>query len=522
IKALLALLIAFPYLMWRFVVALSRFRRWEWLVAHVLTAAVLIDTLLLSDFEQLQDRRSLATIVFIALFLAQWVFLLGVAGIRLWNMARHAAGVAKKRMYTMGAGLFVLAVLLLISAPTSDAPDEEPDAFSLATSALSLVAGPMLLLGFAPPRVVRQIWRSGADQAMHEAEIGIVKALTKSEVAESLLPPAVDLFGGDGAALLDADLEIVGTHRTRAADLASRIETLRTLSAERYVSRDIADAQVVAMENGWLVVLTGPMTPFFASDELQMLSALSVFADLALGRASLYEREFRAREAMRDFVAIASHDLRTPVTVIRGFTQMMAPGFAELTDDQRNEFNAAIERQVTHLDRLVGDLLTVSKLDVEEIEVVPGRVELVTAVRDTVATLADGGVEICGDELVTVSADPEHVVRMLQNYIKNATVYGKPPIVISVRSENAFGVVRVTDRGPGVPDYFVPRLFEKFARVDKKKSRSVQGTGLGLSIVRGLARANRGDAWFEPNEPTGACFAFKLPLAEALGDGEMS
>ena len=78
--------------------------------------------------------------------------------------------------------------------------------------------------------------------------------------------------------------------------------------------------------------------------------------------------------------------------------------------------------------------------------------------------------------------------------------------------------MRVRDAGPGVPDDFVPRLFEKFARLDKKKSKSVQGTGLGLSIVRGLADNNGGEAWYEPNQPAGACFCFRLPVATVTNE----
>jgi signal transduction histidine kinase len=518
-KALILVIALFPYLMFRFVVALSGTRRWERIVAHGLTLAVGAETLFLPNLSEMQDRRTPRGLAFIVVFLAQWAFLLGTSGIRLWALGRRQKGVARRRMLTMASGLFLLVFVLVISAvPT---PSEEPTVLSLVTGVLSLIAGPLLLLGFAPPRVVRQLWRSGPDQALREAEVGIVKAITKEDVAASLLPPSVDLFGGEGAALLDAERAIVGSHHMPADALGRLIERLPADTAQRYEPVAVGDAYIVGMENGWLVVATGPMTPFFSTDELQTLSALAVFADLALGRASMYEREFRAREAMRDFVAIASHDLRTPVTVIQGFTEMLTPGFAEVTEEQKANFIAAINRQVVHLDRLVGDMLTVSKLDVEEIEVFAAPVELVASTKETVDVLVEGcAVDVREDGPVTVFADPEHVARIVQNYIKNAIVYGAPPISVSVSTDDGFGVIRVIDEGPGVPSEFVDHLFEKFARADKKKSKAVQGTGLGLSIVKGLARANGGDAWYEPNVPDGACFAVKLPLIDRVnGEG---
>jgi signal transduction histidine kinase len=103
----------------------------------------------------------------------------------------------------------------------------------------------------------------------------------------------------------------------------------------------------------------------------------------------------------------------------------------------------------------------------------------------------------------------------VQNLVKNALVYGAPPVRVSLTSEDGSIVVRVSDNGAGVAPEFVPRLFEKFARADKKKSDDARGTGLGLSIVRGLAQANGGDAWYEPNTEAGATFAFRLPLVDA-------
>jgi signal transduction histidine kinase len=111
--------------------------------------------------------------------------------------------------------------------------------------------------------------------------------------------------------------------------------------------------------------------------------------------------------------------------------------------------------------------------------------------------------------------DEEHLQRMVTNYLVNSLRYGAPPVTVRACRVGADVEVRVLDRGLGVPEEFRARVFDKFARGDKRLSRDNQGTGLGLAIVRGLARAAGGDAWYEPNEPSGASFGLRLPAAPA-------
>jgi signal transduction histidine kinase len=101
--------------------------------------------------------------------------------------------------------------------------------------------------------------------------------------------------------------------------------------------------------------------------------------------------------------------------------------------------------------------------------------------------------------------------------VTNAFNYGSDPVKVQVRSTNGWVELLVSDSGEGVPSEFVPKLFEKFARADKKMNRATQGTGLGLSIVRGLAKAMGGDAFYEPNRPSGAVFGVRMPQRTPSG-----
>jgi signal transduction histidine kinase len=510
-KVLIAVIMLFPYLLYRFLDTMVERRRWVWITAHLLTGAVLAATVAITRFPEPNEQWTPTVTAFIAGFLVQWVFLLGYVAFRLWRAGRHQPAVTRKRMRTMGTGAFILAAILVVSAFGPQSQDPTPT--SIVVALVGLLAGPFFLFGFSPPGILRTYWRRKEELAMRQMEIGLVRAISRQEIADALLPAVVNLLGGRGAALIDPDGVVLGQRGLEQHEVDALREQV-SLGTEYYEALEIDDCRIIPMETGWLVVFTGPFTPFFGTDEMQMLSAASVMADLALGRAKLFELETQAREAMRDFVAIASHDLRTPVTVIQGFAQLMSGQWDLLGDEKKKEYAAAISRQVQALDRLIRDLLTVSRLDVDEVDVVPQEVDVMEAARATVEAVAlDANVTVSGDECPLAIADPDHVSRMLQNYVRNAITYGAAPIEVDVTGGLDWVTVYVRDHGVGVPADFVPHLFEKFARVDKKKSKAVQGTGLGLSIVRGLARANGGDAWYEDHNGAGTCFAFRLPRA---------
>jgi signal transduction histidine kinase len=103
---------------------------------------------------------------------------------------------------------------------------------------------------------------------------------------------------------------------------------------------------------------------------------------------------------------------------------------------------------------------------------------------------------------------------MLANYLDNALTYAGPPIEIRAAEQEGYAEIRVTDHGPGVPASFIPHLFERFARAPETEQKA-EGTGLGLWIVRTFARANSGDAWYQPSSTGGACFCLRLPLADS-------
>ncbi len=230
--------------------------------------------------------------------------------------------------------------------------------------------------------------------------------------------------------------------------------------------------------------------------------------DLARANEELHA----VNQAMRDFVAVASHDLRSPITSILGFATTLSKRWGETLEKDKLDYLEIIERQARQLSRLVDDLLTISEVEGGAINI--NKVE--TQVDDAIARGIEfyshaADIEVAIAPGLTVIADPDHVHRIIANLVGNATRYGKPPVRIAAAPANGSVEIRVSDSGEGVPDEFAPRLFEKFARADTEATRREKGSGLGLSIVRGLAQANDGEVWYERAQPHGACFGVRFP-----------
>jgi signal transduction histidine kinase len=223
---------------------------------------------------------------------------------------------------------------------------------------------------------------------------------------------------------------------------------------------------------------------------------------------------------MRDFVAIASHDLRTPTASITGYASLLQRRWDILSEGDKLQAVDAMNRQSNHLHRLVEDLLTTSRIGASAIPVRPTTVNVADCLTDVVDDLQIAGVEIVASPDLFVVMDRDHLRRAITNYLRNAEVYGAPPLKIVAGREGNEITIKVVDHGNGVPEGFRPRLFEKFARADSKMSSAVGGTGLGLSIVTGLLEAAGGTAWYAPNVPRGSVFGITLPVPVAIPQQE--
>jgi len=513
-KVLLALLALFPYFLYRFVATFRRPTRWIFVAAPIATALVALWSLVLPEIPEPGAPTSTVFRALLFVFGLQWVSLGGLVAIRLWRAGRGQPMLARRRMQTLACGSFGMSAALVLAF---SAHSSQRGILDIVVQILALSSALLFLLGSAPPAPVRALWRRHDAAALRSAEMGLVKALSIEDVAEALLPDASRSLGGHGACIIDASGKVLGSFGLDEQALA---DLSRAAPAWPPSQKGVIDGELlrVPLQMGWLVVLSSVFAPFFGTEEIQALESLAALADLALERAVLLERQIGNVEAMREFVAIASHEMRTPVTVISGFAGLLVAEWGELDEKERLDMLASIDRNSKHLAHLTEDLLTVSRIETGNIEPHPERISVRSSIERVVH---DSGAEfspepeLVVDSELSVYADPDHFDRMLFNYLSNAYDYGRFPVSIVASNGGPFVRLAVKDCGPGVPPDFADRLFRKFARADKKMSKATDGTGLGLSIVKGLARAAGGDAWYEPNDPIGSTFGLSLPGYDA-------
>ncbi|MFC0435279.1 ATP-binding protein [Kutzneria buriramensis] len=220
-----------------------------------------------------------------------------------------------------------------------------------------------------------------------------------------------------------------------------------------------------------------------------------------------------ALERQNIVLAVAAHELRSPLAAISLLAHVLRDNETTLARQRRVEIIERIISRTVYAQALVRKLLTASRIDAGGSPVIES-VSVFEVVVEQLAEIAQRRDHLrvsVPDGLVAV-VDRAEFRQMLTNYLENALSYGEPPVEIAARATAGWIEIRVTDHGPGVPASFVARLFERFSRGPGSERRG-EGTGLGLWIVRNLARANGGEAWYEPGHPHGSRFCLRLRQA---------
>ncbi len=237
--------------------------------------------------------------------------------------------------------------------------------------------------------------------------------------------------------------------------------------------------------------------------------------------------EARRIEKMRvDFIASASHELRTPLASILGFIETLL-GPARNDTTARERFLGIMLSQARRMTRLIDDLLSLSRIENNEHIRPSARIELkalIGHVKDTLSPLAaDHGITlevITADRPLPVAGDRDELIRLFENLVQNAVKYGengkKVTITLAHRQNGAKqeAEVSVRDYGPGIPAEHLPRLTERFYRVDLAESRNKGGTGLGLAIVKHIVSRHRARLNITSEAGQGACFTVTFDLME--------
>jgi PAS domain S-box-containing protein len=318
--------------------------------------------------------------------------------------------------------------------------------------------------------------------------------------------------------------EIIGQH--------FRVFYTPEAQAARHPEHELEQAAATGRyeEEGWRVRKDG--TQFWANVVItpvkrdgMLVGFAKVTRDHTARRQAQVEQEFAARtitEAnaaltsashdLAEVLSVTAHEMRGPVGLIRGYAEMLRDHHdGGVTSSRDAHALAAIVVHGERLARLIDDLLTAARLDGSSMTMHFEVVDVHATIASVTAALTSAdaaGIQVSGPRLF-VRADRVRLVQILNNYISNALRHGRPPIRIDTAVAGEGVIIYVRDAGPGVSADMRPRLFEKFSR--PVGAAKPGGIGLGLFIVRGLARAQGGDAWYDAAGPP--CFAVRLPMA---------
>jgi two-component system phosphate regulon sensor histidine kinase PhoR len=265
------------------------------------------------------------------------------------------------------------------------------------------------------------------------------------------------------------------------------------------------------------------------------------------------ETDARRAERMRaDFLANASHELRTPLASLSGFIETLR-GHAREDEAARDRFLAIMAAQADRMSRLIADLLSLSRIELNEHIAPSGVVDLNQSVRDVLDAMGplarSGGpaieTRLARDGAAAVQGDRDQIIQVVQNLVDNAVKYAGPNGTVTIETfgevgletlttlrrangarlsllgpehapEERFGMVAVTDSGPGIERENLPRLTERFYRVEGQKSGERSGTGLGLAIVKHIVNRHKGGLAVESAVGEGTTFTALFPVARAL------
>jgi signal transduction histidine kinase len=490
----LAILLLFPYLLYRFSSAFYTGGRPLARFVDSLSTLLVLATFALPYLPAEGESWPWWFVLYAVAFLTHWSVLLTIVATRLWLAGRSEATVARRRMRLLAVASIAITLALFLAAGFGG----DKSTGALVVGLIATLSAVAFLLGLSPPATLRMLWRRPEQARVQDAVGELMTATSEGDVAARVLEPMARIVGARGIALEDAEGRRIGTHGTVDGD-----------SVTTWV-----------FPYGRLVVHTSTFAPYFGDEERKLLQTLGSLTGLALDRARLFAQEREARVALEraddlksEFVALAAHELRSPVGAIYGISETLAERGPQLSAEQTAELQGALTQQIRRLRELVEQLLDLSRLDADAVVLRPQRVsirEQLEQIVDSVAPLAAERIEIEVDPGLVAEVDVDALDRIVTNLVSNACRYGEPPIAVS--AEEAYGVLHVTvsDSGPGVPEEFVPQLFDRFAR-SSTSAAAASGTGLGLAIARSYARAHQGEVLYRPAAPRGAAFELTLP-----------
>ena len=468
-----------------------------------------------------RSQTLLQSLVLVAVLIT-WALCILEPTIRFWIAARGRRAVEAARLRGLSLGYAgVLCVVMIGTFGVSLGQVE-----TLVTDLITLAVVPILYFSFAPPAWLRHLWRQPEEEQLRSALHDLLLySPDRHTLAQRALGWAQRLVGGESAFIIDSDRTILaacGVDPDEAEQIAARNDFLSVAGQENQPWRK-NDTLIVplGLQNGRgaIVIVSGRLTPIFGDDEFDRLVQYAVSITAGLDRVLLNSRIHALEKAKSDFLNIASHELRGPMTIIKGYLTMFEAGFLGELSPKANSVLPLLISKSDEINWMLEQMLEVARLEEGRLELNKRRGDVVEITGRTIdgMRMLFRGHDLNVDEPaepVEADLDPERFQMVVRNLLTNAAKYSPAGshITVRIRRHDGMATVAVTDQGAGISPQDQPNLFTRFGRI--KSTQHVQGTGLGLWLSREIALMHDGDLTVESALGIGSTFVLAVPVKD--------
>jgi signal transduction histidine kinase len=460
------------------------------------------------------------TVVLVAI-IGIWAYCIFDPIVTFWLAARGrpAVEMARLRAISIGyAGVLAVFVFGTVAGALSDPA-------TLVVDLVTLAIVPILYGAFFPPVWLRRIWRQPEEEQLRSALHDLLLySPDRVTLAYKALGWAERLVGGESAFIIDAGGDVLASEGISGAEarrLAAQGEFLEKQDGRdpRRVGASIVVPLELQQGRGAMVIRSERLTPIFGDEELTRLSQYATSLSAGLDRVTLSSKIAALERAKTDFLNIASHELRGPMTVIKGYLTMLEAGaLGDVTPKVRSVLPLLISK-ADEVNWMIEQMIEASRLEEGRLALKKNRADIVELTEGAIdgVRVTFSGHELKVDmpvESIEADVDPDRFQIVVRNLLSNAAKYSPSgsDISVHVRRDDDKAFVSVRDHGAGISKEDQEHLFTRFGRIET--STHVQGTGLGLWLSREIARMHDGDLTVDSSVGAGSTFTFMVPLTQ--------
>jgi signal transduction histidine kinase len=477
------------------------------IVALVAVAAVV------ADFPSGPNAtRSPFQVIVLAALIVTWVVCVGEPIFRLGiaSIGRPAVEGARLRALSLGyAGLIAVILVATFAGSQSQSPN-----FVIGTDIVVLMVVPLLYVSFSPPTWLRRIWSQPEEdeirRAIHDL---LLYSADRVTLARRALDWAARLVGGAAAFIVDSDGSILASRGVTPEEAAISAAQPTHDRSTLLVPLDLEQGR------GTMIILSGPFTPVFGEFEVSRLKGYAVSITAGLDRVSLTGRIAALEKAKTEFLNIASHELRGPMTVIKGYLTMLAAGSLGDISPKAMSVMPLLIAKSDEVNSLLEQMVEASRLEDGRLALKKERSDLVELTGAAIETLEP----LISDhefkfekpaQPVWANVDPDRFQIVVRNLVTNAIKYSHAGTAVTVRitPNGDRAALDVIDEGIGIAAEDQPKLFTRFGRIENQATMHTSGTGLGLWLSREIARMHDGDLTLDSEAGRGSTFTLEIPL----------